>query len=81
MGGRTIDEVTGRGVQAPVARVHLNVHHIPAFELNITCFPAFALFIAFEDKTALLRANEDQDFLRHKKLLSFVKPLCRIETE
>ncbi len=70
MRGGTINEVTGRGVQTPVARIHLDVHHIPALELNIACFPSFALLIALEDKAALLCSNKDQNFLTHKPLLS-----------
>jgi hypothetical protein len=69
VGGGAVDEVAGRGVQALIARVHLDVHHIPAFEVDITCFPAFALLIAFEYKTALLCSNEDQYFFTHKTLL------------
>jgi hypothetical protein len=81
MYGRTIDEVTGRGVQALVAWIHLDMHHVPAFELNITCFPSFAFFIAFEDKTTLLRPNEDQYLLTHKHLLSSTGLLRLAETE
>jgi hypothetical protein len=72
--GGAIDEVTGRGVQALVARIHLDVHHVPAFELNITRFPSFASLIAFDNKAALLCSNEDQYLFTHKHLLS-------IETE
>jgi hypothetical protein len=62
-------------MQALVARVHLDVHHIPAFELNIAYVPSFTLFIAFEDKAALLCSNEDQYLIAHMHLLSSALPL------
>jgi hypothetical protein len=72
----TINEVTGRGMQTPVTRVHLDVHHIPALEVNITYVPSFTLLIAFKDEAALLCSNEDQDFLTHKHLLSVKQNKC-----
>ena len=67
MGGGTIHKVTRRGVQTLIARVHLNVHHIPAFELDITDFPFFSFFIAFKDKTTLLRSDQHHDLLQFQR--------------
>src|SRR5688500_951203 len=75
MGGGTIDEVTRRGMQAMVARVHLHVHHIPALEVDVTHIPFFAFLIALEYEATLFCSNEDQDLLTHNHLLSFVELL------
>jgi hypothetical protein len=61
--------VAGGRMQTPVARVELNVHHVPALEMDITRLPSFALLIAFEDKAALLCSNEDQYLFAHMHLL------------
>jgi hypothetical protein len=76
VGGWTVDKVTRRRVQALIAGVHLNVHHIPALELNVTDFPAFAFLIAFEEKAALLRADQDHYLFTHHYLLSSIPNKC-----
>jgi hypothetical protein len=81
MGGRAIHKMTGGRMQTLVTRVHLDVHHIPAFELNITDLPFFALFIAFENKSALLRPNQDHNLFAHDHLLCSAGLLRLSETE
>ena len=56
-------------VKPLITRVHLDMHHIPAFELNVIHVPFFSPGIAFKDKAALLRSNENHDLFAHCQLL------------
>jgi hypothetical protein len=51
------------GMQALVARIHLDVHDVPAFEMNITDLPLLSSGVAAKDKAALCVPTKTITFL------------------